>query len=583
MVSKLAKNLSILLFLSLVLVACSNLVDAQEDVSNIVYEEEEDVESLLANQNQDVASIDAKEALLEEKKNEENAIVLPKKNQFLADVPEVSTPNLLAVEEENKEYLKDIAIKENPAQEKSVEQELLNRDSEIAEESQEDNPYFSEVNESTPSPLKEVSSRIFSLMAKKLITYNNFDIEDAIEKAFEEKIKPVVVDNVDIQADNLIYSNNLLETFIPVARSKFIFKSDINIKNIQAFAGYIDTQLVVVKRFYNPDDKNYVYDVVFLQGDLKNTTNLWNLNLDNALKIEDTLEKEKIIKLDDYVNVGYSAEYEGPDTQEDIGLELDDEKDTSLNANEDFEAVLDENGDPILDENGEAVLKPLLRAKNISKKDTKELEKKEKVLTLAKEIELQKKLLKFRTTKLVGLWEDVITGEVVEIRQIDGDKNRRNKIYGAFVVDAKYFKDKQPKINDMFVWNKGDLRFLFSTISYNDYYLDEEKMLVKTSIVVQDAKALIIISLPNRKYRYFKPVIEQGLLAEVEKEMYGEIKRTVKNINTSHIYKTPHKYQQTANFEKSWVGNVEQAYAKFSSFFGLMTVLGSVIVLALIF
>ena len=581
MISKSIKILSILFFVSFVLVACSSVVDQVEDLSEEL-NEEENLESLLLKNSEDVEVLNPEDALLAEQKEEET-IVLPEKNEFLENAPQIATPNLLAIEKENRDLLISNANKELPSSNITIDDALLEKEKDdIIEAGEEDNPYFSEINEATQSPLEHVSSRVFSLMAKRINTFNNFDIEEAIEKPFEEKAKPIIVDNVSIQLDNLIYANNLLSNFVPVARSKFISKSDVNIKNIQDFAGYIDTQLALVKHFYNPDDKNYVYDVVFLQGDVKNETNLWNINLESAETLEETLKQNNIINLDDYKNVGYNENTINADTQIDLGIEEDD--DNNLANNENLEPELDEDRNEILDENGNPQLKPILNIKNISKADKAEQEAIDDKLTLKKEIELQKKLLNFRTEILVGLWEDVITGELVEIRRIDGDKNRRNKIYGAFVVDAKYFAGKQPKINDMFVWNNGDLRFLFSSISYTDYYLDEEKMVVKTSITPHDAKNLIIITLPNRKYKYFRPVLKDGLLAEVDKEVYGELKRTAKGINTSHSYKTQHRYdEKIATSSNSWLDKTKNVFATFPAFFGVMGILGTTILLSLFF
>jgi hypothetical protein len=292
----------------------------------------------------------------------------------------------------------------------------------------------------------------------------------ANNQVISDRAIPLVMASVDNNKELSEYIKNIFPSYTTVATSKFISKTLVTLEDIRSFGAYIDTQLIVVRCFFEPSIGKYVYHIVYLQGDIANEQNPWYRTSTESEPINDSLAKLKIIDINSYSNVTTTLQEE-----------------------------LDENGDPIETEDPSLDL-----------------------------ISLQRKLLEFRAEILVGTWRDIHSGEIFEIRESLGNTiNNKNKKYAAYsIMEADQVA---VSINDSLTWINEDLKFEFNGLSGSAIFINDEKMVSEASVRAFPAKGLMIITLPNNRRKYLIPVLSD-IDNSLYQELYSDIQREYKPV-----------------------------------------------------
>jgi hypothetical protein len=194
--------------------------------------------------------------------------------------------------------------------------------------------------------------------------------------------------------------------------------------------------------------------------------------------------------------------------------------------------------------------------------------------------ELQRSLVTFRVNAVVGLWEDVITGEVVEIRVLPKTDTRKELTYAAYAVldrdldsvvrfttsqeddaaAAATTEVAQPPVNVLdnagdpnadesapsletfttmvinksLAWLSKDLKMEFSATSGSGFFLDDEKMINDAIVYFHPAKGLIVVALPNKEFRYYKPIVPD-MYPALEDSLYNSRNVVATNVDQDNI------------------------------------------------
>ena len=326
-----------------------------------------------------------------------------------------------------------------------------------------------------------------------------------IEEEQQELFFPIIISTFSIK-DNLDeYIKSYLPNYIKVAESKFTSSKKITLDQIKHFGAYITTDLALVKSFTETSNGKFVYNIVFLTGDILNEQNYWYRNIEESLDMAESLKRLKITDINDYANVMTSKEKDEMQKKQ-----------------------------KSLEKQSESVNNP--EGNNLDNKENLE----EELIDL--EIKLQKKLIEYRVEKLIGLWQDINTNDVYEIREI---KNKKNNIslYAGYLFYQESENSEPPilpklLINSNLDWLPKDLKFEFLGTDGDGFYITEEKMLAKARIIGYPFKGYIIIQLPNGHLRYLVPLIDKQIADVVYDGFYSEIlqHKVSTNIEEEHLY-----------------------------------------------
>lgn len=182
---------------------------------------------------------------------------------------------------------------------------------------------------------------------------------------------------------------------------------------------------------------------------------------------------------------------------------------------------------------------------------------------------LQKDLIAFRTDIIVGSWQDLHSGEIVEIRELPGNSDKaKSKRYAAYEI----IDEELPPlvINNALNWLNEDLKFEFSSLSGEALFLNKEKMVSKAYVRLFPAKGMLIVTLPNKNLRYFIPV-----LSEIEESVYNEL-----YLETETKYKPREETVNNSRYA-SYLSSTEDVYTSMIAWSGMFGVLSIVSLLVL--
>ena len=358
----------------------------------------------------------------------------------------------------------------------------------------------------------------------------------------DARIVPLIMSDIANNMSVKKYVKDVLPTYQLIATSTFISKRKISVYEIRSFGAYIDANVVAVKSFFEPSIGKYIYDIAYLKGDVLSTVNLWYRTSSEAVTLGDSLNKlgitdinsynnilNKIIKeanVKDMINANANKETLSLDEQVEVALKQMDKKqdkeekvadnkatevgevETPVNpedseddtliedeyrAQSDVEAdssapppVVEVNNDPyglkspnendVVDKPAE-VKKPVVPVKV----PTVEAPPAKDPLEGLDLDTLQKDLIAFRTDIIVGSWQDLHSGEIVEIRELPGNSDSaKSKRYAAYEI----IDEELPPlvINNALNWLNEDLKFEFSSLSGEALFLNKEKMVSKAYV-----------------------------------------------------------------------------------------------------
>ncbi len=380
------------------------------------------------------------------------------------------------------------------------------------------------------------------------------DQELYVEEYFDRE-DPIMMSHIDIKQSVDEYYAAFFSGFTTIARLKLIH-SDIYFSEIKGFAAYIGSNLVIMKKFYEPTIGSYVYDILFLNGNTTAKDIYWYRNISEAVLMENILKELKITDINSYSNLI---------THSNINPSRILRKKIEANYTKSAEAP---SGNLSPELQNKIATMDSSQGENSTETNVDLLE-----ITDQDMFEIQKEFLAFRVNAVVGLWENIETGEIIEIRTLGSAKKSKNTAptYVGYsvelpmtlgnqivepaeqIVESETDPTSEPekeeafvnylhrslrkdnkKINKYLTWIKEDLKFQFSTNEFSGIYLDEEKMVNTAKFYFHPAKGLISIILPNKQYVYLRPIVPD-LLLEIEESFYNDVKLSVGNVDQNNI------------------------------------------------
>ena len=436
-----------------------------------------------------------------------------------------------------------------------------------------------------------------------VVPLDEIEREIYIEEYYDREA-PIVMSHLDIKQSVDSYKTKYFPGFKLIGRIKVIYK-DISENEVKGYGAYIGANLIIMQKLFEPTIGKYVYDIMFLSGDIKDKNIYWSRNSTEAEPLNKTLEALNITNLNDYMNIitqkllnpnrkisqKISANYE---------IEIEKEQTAQENATAEAEAIKNSA------KSGQTVdrrLEGLANRANQAQQNKQDQEEKTNNnssyllndLTEEELYELQKSLITFRVNSVVGYWEDAITGEVIEIRVIPSKKSQKDITYGAYAIldedldkIVRYTEPSNPEIelpeventvltrentsidniaetarknstlpdqfpinnesplskedailfgeeaelslkdlstlsiNKSLAWISQDLKMQFSSLGGSGFFIDEEKMVEDAKVFFHPAKGLIVVSLPNNEFRYYKPIIPD-IYPVLEEALYNNL------------------------------------------------------------
>jgi hypothetical protein len=352
-----------------------------------------------------------------------------------------------------------------------------------------------------------------------------------------DRVVPIVINNINAGDDTLNYAKKIFPSYTVIARSKFISKSQISYNQIKGFASYINSSLIIMKGFYEISLAQYVYDIVFLSGDVIADNNYWFRTILESVSLEDTLTKLRIFNLNDITNIV---------VEEDL---INNNTSNNSTIAEESENVAN---DPENNTNAQRqnIQTPTTIEDDLSLLPTIQTRTSLDAASKLSYQEQQKRLVAFRVETIYGLWQDIHSGDIYEIREIKSPQSNsiRNKKVGAYLIITT--RTPLTKINNALNWINEDLRFEFSPYLGTGIYINDDKMPTDMQIRFYPAKGYLSIFLPNKEVRYLSPIIPD-LDAKVYTELYSEIRKTPPQIgNYKDSNSTPMHYSESLTTTK---------------------------------
>ncbi len=426
---------------------------------------------------------------------------------------------------------------------------------------------------------------------------------DEIEKEiyieeYYDRGAPVVMSHLDFKQSVDSYKKKYFSNFNEIGRIKVIYRN-ITENEIKGYGAYIGANLVLMKKTFEPTIGKYSYDIMFLFGDIKNKEVYWLRNSDEADPIEVSLKQLGISNLNDYKNI-ITHHLLNPNRT--ISKKINDNY--SIKKPKESESLLEKNSSSnkagqTVAMQFEAMIDKISQQNRDGITTNKENDNSSyllKDLSTEELYELQKALVTFRVNAVIGYWEDVITGEVIEIKTMPKQKNQKDITYTAYAIldedldsitrnknvllvnqniknvepsnnftnvdsiakvstpnkRADDFVDitvKDPmvdydtislkemsdlSINKDLAWMSQDLKIQFSSMGGSGFFIDNEKMVEDARIFFHPAKGLIVVALPNKEYRYYKPLIPD-MYPVLEEYLYNNINIKETDVDQSSI------------------------------------------------
>jgi len=388
---------------------------------------------------------------------------------------------------------------------------------------------------------------------------------------FFDRDEPILMSHLDLKESIDAYANKFFPSFNKVGKLTIVKK--LNVNQLKAYGAYLNANLIIMKKFEEPDIHEFVHEVLFLNGNIRDVEdNYWY----RSIKEAEVVDNKDLLALNNYTllagrDESGKAKYVNLDA---VVVNL-----TSYNVKQ----VIDET---IKNLN---TITPILN-KWQAKLDNKYVKKTKKMefyktaylpkdsytpdmyTEIAKEIStklsenevfaiyaLQKDLISERVNKVIGTWVDIETGQIFNIRMqkqklqlgdennplATGSKTSEKNSETTTVEEITYngyaILDRpiqQLKNNPNLNWINNDLKFSFNLKKGGDgYYIDDSKMVNSAKFNLQSARGLIIVKLPNGEYKYLAPYIP-NILPELQQYLYYDLAKNAKenHVDQDNIY-----------------------------------------------
>ncbi|MDR2008739.1 MAG: hypothetical protein LBQ34_07215 [Alphaproteobacteria bacterium] len=431
---------------------------------------------------------------------------------------------------------------------------------------------------------------------------------------FYDRRAPIVMSRLDLKQSVDIYMGEHFSDFQQMARVKVIFR-DVPVEEIKGYGAYIGANLIVMKRFFEPTIGQFVYDIVFLNGDVDNKALPWFRNEDEAENLSTTLKALNVTNLNDYMNI-ITHNMLNPNRSisqrlnENYQVEQDKQLEATSAAEEEARSVDSFQNQQRLAELAQRANEAQTRSGLLPSDAANFSEFLLTDMTEEELFELQRALVTFRVNAVVGLWEDVITGDVVEIRVLPKTATRTQLTYAAYSIlgadldtivrfttnsttaaqqiqqtvdangtvienvvsnadavnlEANPFAadnavnnlsadDNAPTtsldgftdmmINKGLSWLSRDIKMEFSATSGSGFFMDNEKMINDAIVYFHPAKGLIVVALPNREFRYYKPIVPD-MYPALEESLYNSRNVVATNVDQDNLARFQNELDST--------------------------------------
>ncbi|MDR0484469.1 MAG: hypothetical protein LBH40_04265 [Alphaproteobacteria bacterium] len=431
-----------------------------------------------------------------------------------------------------------------------------------------------------------------------VVPLDEIDREIYIEEFYDRRA-PIVMSRLDLKQTVDSYKEEYFPNFKEIGRIKVIF-SDVPINEIKGYGAFIGANFIIMKKFFEPTIGKFVYDILFLTGDTDNRSLYWFRSSDEAEPLAKTLGALNVTNLNDYMNI-VTHNMLNPNRRITKKIDENYQAEKTREAEEiASKAEGQDSNNPAQRQTVEALALRAREAQN-SLPDSDVSNFSMFLLNDMSEeelFELQQRLITFRVNAVVGLWEDVISGDVIEIRALPKVSNEQKEVvYAAYavlgsdldsvvryttdskdtassgaIVDTNENGDVLPNanadnqqqvavdgslqdiplaqagdeptvdetenpvlngfsemsINKGLSWLTRDLKMQFSATSGSGFFVDNEKMVNEAVVYFHPAKGLIVVALPNREFRYYRPIVPD-VYPVLEEALYNE--RNIKETN----------------------------------------------------
>lgn len=388
---------------------------------------------------------------------------------------------------------------------------------------------------------------------------------------FFDRDEPILMSHIDLRESIDSYADKYFHTFNKVGKLTIVKKLDVN--QIKAYGAYLNANVIIMKKFEEPDIHEFVHEILFLNGNIRDVEdNYWY----RSIKEADVIDNKDLLALNDYTalagrNEQGKAKYVNLDavvvnlTSYNVKQVIDE---TVKNLNT-ITPIINKWQDK-LDKDYTKKTKKMafykityLPKNSYTPKMYTEIEKEISTKLSDNEVfaiyALQKDLINERVSKIIGTWFDVETGQMFNIRtqkqtlQIGAENNplatdannpKKNSetttveeiTYNGYVILDRPIQ--QLKNNPNLNWINNDLKFSFSLKrGGNGYYIDDSKMLNSATFNLQSARGFIIVKLPNGEYKYLAPYIPH-MLPELQQYLYYDIAKSAKenHVDQDNVY-----------------------------------------------
>lgn len=358
-----------------------------------------------------------------------------------------------------------------------------------------------------------------------------------------DRIEPLVISSFN-QKDNLQqYITKYFSDYKIIARATFSDKDLLTIDNIKSYGAYIDSSLIILKIYYENSLGLYLYDIYYLNGDTLSEKNYWYRNGTEAVPLEQTLEQLKVSDLNSYDNIlppvtqnplsnpasagnsntksnlnATGATPTASNSTTNIASAANPGASNSTNPSNSINSNTTNNDNAPNDiQNTEG------KSSNETQNNTESTpQTNEDPLRGLSLYDAQDKLLEYRVNKIVGLWKNLITNQLVIIRELpQGNLSLPNKRYGIYVILDEEINNL--KINPSLNWITDDLMAEFNILNGDGFYLNREKMLSSATIRLYPAKKLMMLFQHDGKIQYFVPVLAEDIDQKLQDDLYGFI------------------------------------------------------------
>ena len=295
-------------------------------------------------------------------------------------------------------------------------------------------------------------------------------------ESYNAAANPYVLYNYDDLYNSRSIVQHYFSSFQKIGYSLFFSKKNIKYNAFVTLAKVNKVDAIVISRKYVVEKKLYIYDVMYLRGNIDSKKLIWNTNMSNFGLVNEKVEYSNIDIYNYMQQAGLISSIDPNQiTQDDIQNQI--------------ERV------QVLARNIEGVWVNYHTKKMIViRKLSDSVIAKHKNTLINAEIIRSNKELKERS-KVVGL------------KSQHKDKNENN-IYGAFILDAKGENSSGRDINKYLNWSNGDLKIIFNASNKKGIVISNAKIPIK--VVVNNAYIRGYTSIYNKSgyHEYYIPLID---------------------------------------------------------------------------